>query len=61
MSMNKTKADGIVARLLANAAGLRYGTVTVKVKLHDGRVTSVDYFTTTNVREYEPKTETETT
>jgi len=59
MSMNKTKADEIVVRLLANAANLRYGSVSVKIKLHDGRVASVDYFTTTNTREYEPKTETE--
>ena len=59
--MNKTKADGIVARLLANAAGLRYGTVTVTVKLHDGRVTTVEYNTTVSSRENEPKKETQTT
>jgi hypothetical protein len=27
--MNRAKAEAIVARLLANASGLRYGTVTV--------------------------------
>jgi len=41
--MNQSKAEGMVAQLLANAAGLRYGTVTVSAKLHDGRVVSVSY------------------
>jgi hypothetical protein len=36
--MNRSKAEGIVARLLANAAGLKFGAVSVTVKLHDGRV-----------------------
>ena len=59
--MNKTKADGIVARLLANAAGVRYGVVTVSVKLHDGRVTTVEYNTTVSSRENEPKKESKNT
>ena len=44
--MNQTKAQAIVAQLLTNAAALRYGTVAVSVKLHDGRVVSVSYTTT---------------
>jgi hypothetical protein len=49
--MNQAKAEAIVARLLANASGLRYGTVTVSAKLHDGRVVEVAYSTTENTRE----------
>ena len=44
--MNQSKAEGMVAQLLTNAAGLQYGTVSVSVKLHDGRVVSVSYLTT---------------
>ena len=48
--MNRTKAEGIVARLLANAAGLKYGAVTVCAKLHDGRVVEVVYTTAESTR-----------
>ena len=44
--MSHSKAEELVARLLANAAGLRYGCVGVSAKLHDGRVVSVSYTTT---------------
>ena len=44
--MNQKKAQAIVGQLLTNAATLRYGTVAVSVKLHDGRVVSVSYSTT---------------
>jgi hypothetical protein len=53
--MNQAKADAIVARMLANASGLRYGTVTVGVKLHDGRVVEVSYSTTESTREQREK------
>jgi hypothetical protein len=49
--MNQTKVQDIVGRLLTNAAGLRYGTVSVTAKLHDGRVVEVAYSTTENTRE----------
>jgi hypothetical protein len=49
--MNQSKAEAIVARLLTNAAGLRYGNVSVSAKLHDGRVVEVAYSTTENTRE----------
>ena len=52
--MNQTKAELIVARLLANAAGLRYGTVSVSAKVHDGRIVEVSYSTTENTKEKEP-------
>ena len=57
--MDKTKTEMMVARLMANAAGLKYGYVTASVKLHNGRVVEVSYSTTekTNEKEPEPKDE----
>ena len=49
--MNQSKAEAIVARLLTNASGLRYGSVSISAKLHDGRVVEVSYSTTENTRE----------
>ena len=49
--MNKSKAEAIVAQLLANAAGLRYGSVSVSAKLHDGRVVEVSYLKSEQTRE----------
>ena len=46
--MNQSKAETMVARLLSNATGLKYGTVAVTVKVHDGRVAQVLYSTTEN-------------
>jgi hypothetical protein len=51
--MNHAKAEGIAARLLANAAGLKYGTVTVCAKLHDGRIVEVIYTTAESTRTVE--------
>lgn len=49
--MNQSKAEKIVARLLSNAAELKYGSVSVTVNFHNGRTVSVLYSTTENVRE----------
>jgi len=49
--MNNSKAEIIVVRLLAIAAGLLYGSVSVSVKLHAGRVVEVSYCTTEQTRE----------
>ena len=49
--MNQSKAEAIVARLLTNAVGLRYGSVSVSAKLHDGRVVEVSYSATESTRE----------
>jgi hypothetical protein len=57
--MNKEKTEAIVAQLLANAAGLRYGSVSVSAKLHDGRVVEVAYSKTEQTREKETKKENE--
>ena len=58
--MSKTKAEGLIAQLLTNAAGLRYGTVSVSVKLHDGRVVEVSYTKTEQTREKETRIEKDT-
>ena len=50
-AMNKSKIELIVAQLLANAADLRYGSVSVSLKLHDGRVVEVAYSTVENNKE----------
>ena len=55
--MNKEKTEAIVAQLMTNAAGLKYGTVSVSAKLHDGRVVEVSYTKTEQTRDYKPKTE----
>ena len=49
--MNQSKAEKIVARLLMNAADLKYGSVSVTAKVHDGRVVEVLYATTENTRD----------
>ncbi|MCL2381205.1 MAG: hypothetical protein FWC64_06375 [Treponema sp.] len=54
--MSQSKAQAIVAQLLTNAAGLRYGSVSVLAKLHDGRVVSVSYTTTEQTKEQVNKT-----
>ena len=57
--MNQKKAETIVNRLMTNTAGLRYGCVSVSVKLHDGRVVQVLYSTTENMKDDVPKVEDE--
>jgi len=51
--MTWSKAEKIVARLLTNAADLKYGSVSVTAKVHDGRVVEVVYATTECTREAE--------
>jgi len=53
--MNQSKADAIVSQLLANAAEVRYGSVSVSAKLHDGRIVEVSYTKTEQTREQKPK------
>jgi hypothetical protein len=50
---DSVKAEEIVAQLLANAAGLRYGAVSVAAKLHDGRVVEVSFSRTEHTRDLE--------
>ncbi len=56
--MNQSKAEAMVAQLLANAAGLRYGSVSVSAKLHDGRIVDVTYSKTEQTREPKPVNQT---
>jgi len=49
--MSRSKAESIVARLLTNAADLKYGSVSVTAKVHDGRVVEVLYATTECTRD----------
>jgi ribosomal protein S3 len=51
--MSQSKAEAIVAQLLTNTAGLRYGVVSVSVKLHEGRVVEVSYTKTEQTRKQE--------
>ncbi len=57
--MNERKTQTMITRLMANAAGLRYGSVSVTVKLHDGRVVQVSYTTQEHTREQNPNKDTD--
>jgi len=48
--MNQSKAEEIVARLLSNAANLKYGSVAVSVNLYNGHVVQIVYSTTENTK-----------
>ena len=50
---DNAKAEDIVSQLLTNAAGLRYGAISVSAKLHDGRVVEVSYSKTEHTRDLE--------
>jgi len=47
------KAEEITALLLTNAVGLRYGSVTVSAKLHDGKIVEVTHTRTEHTRDVE--------
>ena len=47
------KAEDIVNQLLSNAAGVRYGTVSVSAKMHDGQVVEVSHSRTEHTRDFE--------
>jgi len=49
--VNYEKTKAMIAKLMANADGLRYGCASVTVKKHDGRVVQVVYLTQENIRE----------
>ena len=57
--MEKSKAEAIVAQLLANVARVRYGSVSVSAKLHDGRVVEVTYLTSEQTKEPKVKLDSE--
>ncbi|MDR0475641.1 MAG: hypothetical protein LBH43_18460 [Treponema sp.] len=49
--MSQSKAEAIVARLLSNAAELQYGSVSVMLNIHSGRISNVIYSITENTRD----------
>jgi hypothetical protein len=49
--MNYDKTKAMIAKLMSNAAGLRYGSVSVAIIKHDGRVVQVSYSTQEHTRE----------
>ena len=49
--MSKTKADEIVAQLLANAKGLKFGSIAVTVKYFGGHLVTVSYAKTEQTME----------
>jgi len=51
--MSQSKAEAIVARLLTNAADVKYGAVSVTANIHNGRIMNIVYSTTENTRETE--------
>ena len=48
---DNVKVEAIVAQLLANAAGVRYGAVSVSAKLHEGRLVEVSFSRTERTRD----------
>jgi len=53
--MSQSKAEAIVARLLSNAAGVKFGSVSITANIHNGRVMNIVYSTTESTREAEIK------
>ena len=49
--MNQSKAEDMVARIMSNAAGLKYGAVAVTAKVYNGQITQVLYSTTENIKD----------
>ena len=59
VKFDTVKAEDIVNQLLNNAAGIRYGAISVSAKLHDGRIVEVSYSRTEHTRDLEnPKEQT---
>jgi hypothetical protein len=48
--MNQSKAEEIVAKLLSNAAGLKFGSVAVCISFYSGQVSQIVYSTTENTK-----------
>jgi hypothetical protein len=47
---NTDRLAAIVARLAENAAGLRYGTAAVSLRIHNGRIVDITYTVTESTR-----------
>ncbi len=53
--MNGEKTKIMISKLIRNTERLRYGSVSVTVKIHDGRVVQVSYSTPEHTRDTESK------
>jgi hypothetical protein len=53
--MERQEVETITQRLLENLSNVKYGSVNVALKIHDGRVVDVTHTVTKNVREYPGK------
>jgi len=51
--MSKINADKITNHLIDNSRQLKYGVVSASLKIHDGRVVSINYETTECTKERE--------
>jgi len=49
--MNYEKIKAMIVKLISIADTVRYGTVAVEIKKHDGRVVQVSYLTHEHTRE----------
>jgi hypothetical protein len=52
--MNNRKKE-IIEALFSNASRVLFGTVSVELKIHEGRCVAVTYSTTENTRQKEPE------
>ena len=52
-ALKQSKAESMVARLLSITTDLKYGSVSVTAKIHNGRVSEITYSTTESTREAE--------
>jgi len=53
VDFDTAKANEIVTQLLTNAAGLRYGVISISAKLHEGRIVEVSLSRTEQTRDLE--------
>ncbi len=53
--MNGEKTKIMISKLIRNTERLRYGSASVTVKIHDGRVVQVSYSTQEHTRDTESK------
>jgi hypothetical protein len=49
---NTDRLAAIATRLAENAAGLRYGTAAVSLRVHDDRIVDITYTVTESQKEY---------
>jgi hypothetical protein len=53
--MNLQKVETVTDRLFENVLKVRYGSASVTLQIHEGRITTISYSTTENTREREDR------